>query len=143
MSDLTALIERVGKLTGPDREVDALLWAFFDNRMVRDGEGFRVLARSNRPPHDECILFVRSPIHGIICDRYHKPPLPAYTRSLDDVVRLVKVRLPGAKIMVNNWPGGNLPCAARVGRDSEDSRGPTLAIALLSALLRALEQEGR
>lgn len=59
--------------------------------------------------------------------------------AIGSAIALVERLKPGAKIMVNNWPGGDLPAAARVGRDSDDARGATPAIALLLALFRSIE----
>lgn len=67
------------------------------------------------------------------------PGVPPVTASIDAAVALCERALPGTKVMVNNWPGGSKPAAARIGRNGEDARGPTLAIALVIALLRAME----
>ncbi|WP_127524009.1 hypothetical protein [Mesorhizobium sp. Z1-4] len=142
--DRKELIERLEKLERPDREIDCLIWAHFDGRTVRESDRF-ILARSTRPPHDECVLGTIDPgeySRNFQCEGYHNPPVPAYTASLDAAIALVEKMRPGW-----TWGAGTTdmeqhPFAAQVRQkgvitsDHDYSFGPTPAIALLLALLR-------
>lgn len=91
MSDLDALIERVEAATGPDREIDAVVWRVvlmpqlpfyreFDGRVmldVRHGLGEGGPDWRHPSPYDQS----RSP--------------PNYTASLDAALTLVERKLPG------------------------------------------------
>lgn len=71
----------------------------------------------------------------------------ARTPPLDAALALAERVHPGRgrfRVMINNWPGGGKPWAARLYRDGKDARGSTAPLALLAALLRSMiaEQEG-
>jgi hypothetical protein len=88
MTDISELIERVKAATGPDRELDALLYAIVaDHRTVRENMhpefGRQLLARNNRPPHDEYWLDHPATV------------FPAYTASIDAALALAERVLPG------------------------------------------------
>lgn len=147
MADLRELRDRVAKLTGPDREVDCLVWAEMDGRDVR-WDANMLLARSRRPPHDECMLGDIDP--GRVARNFtvasgHRPSVPAYTSSVDAVLSLI------AKVMPDLWwivrkgaPGepeaylGNVGTFPVTGTSPTWPRWmPTPALALLLALLEA------
>jgi hypothetical protein len=84
------LIERLSNLQGPDREVDALIWAEIDGCDVR-WEGNKLLARSRQPPHDEMWIGTIDPgrtRRNFDTMSGQKPPIPRYTQSLDDAMTL-------------------------------------------------------
>lgn len=136
------LIEWVRGLTGPDREVDALILALSEDRAVRYENGM-MLAKSNRAPYDECVL---GAVDAGKVQRNFSPissSQPAFTASLDAAVALVERVLPG-------WDQGS----SFLGEDGgyaevwehgyhDDtvvkSHGKTQAIALLFAILSALK----
>ena len=117
---LRALIERVERATGPDREIDAVLFILFPS--LTDG----------KPPFNA------------ESDPWHLQwTRPAYTSSLDAVVVLVERELDDRE-----WARGvdreNRKYWARIGNDNWDEAnediigyGKTAALALLLAFLRA------
>lgn len=141
MADRAALIARLEALTGPDREVDALLWAHFDGRTVRELDGM-LLARSSRPPNDECIIGFVDP--GKLSSNFTaREPIPNVTASLDAVIALIERELPG---WAHGYDRGPQTCLAfvdphdyerRWGGARHTAKGATPAIALCIALLKA------
>jgi hypothetical protein len=65
--------------------------------------------------------------------------IPAYLSDTNSVLSLIERVLPTAKVSLNNWPGGDLAWQARLVRNGADHRAPTAPLALLRALLAALE----
>jgi hypothetical protein len=164
-AELSALIERVNKTSGPDQELDALIWAAFDGRDVRY-ENKMMLARSRRAPHDECVLGFVDPgktrrnfrlagefiggLHGSV------KGCPEYTDSTDAVLALVEKMLPGWSYIIDARPvdraEGNVrvrlyapsliaatfdPPVVRCSH--AESHAATAALAILAALLHALK----
>lgn len=112
MSDVRELIERLEKLEGPSREVDAAIADVFD-------------------PWDHGSRWPFSP--GSKMDR----ALARYTGSLDAIVGLIEQKLPGEGIVLETHAGNR----AGIGQSGRfPSKGATPAIALCIALLRALEK---
>jgi hypothetical protein len=98
------LVERVRGLTGPDREVDALIAALADGRTVRENMhpefGRQLLARNSRPPHDEYWLDHPARVN------------PPVTASIDAALALAESVLPGWAIdcqRIPAWARGGLP----------------------------------
>jgi hypothetical protein len=126
MSDLTSLSERVEGAVGPDRELDAALACVVDpgragywpNPVIPDGALVNDI--------------------GIMCRA------EAYTASLDSALGLVERVLPGWAWRVEfvaKWrPGGPFYGADLTDGIKPASRraGPTPALAVLAALLKAL-----
>lgn len=85
------IIERLTKASGPDREIDGLIWSEMDNRDVRWGETHfgkhSMLAKSRTPPHDECVVGALS--EGRFMTVGQNPSLPQYTGSIDVALTLV------------------------------------------------------
>jgi hypothetical protein len=114
MADLTPLSERVEGAGGPDRELDREVWA----------------ALVANPP--------ASLVH------VGRIEVPAYTASLDSALGLVERVLPGWAWRVEfvaKWrPGGPFYGADLTDGIKPASRraGPTPALAVLAALLKAL-----
>lgn len=93
---LRDLLERVRAAKGSDRELDCLIWAEMHDRNVRYESG-KMLAKSRRPPHDDCMLGFVDP--GRVSRDFYRasnydPPVPEYTRLLDDAVALVERGMP-------------------------------------------------
>ena|ERR1700744_1060347 len=85
------LIKRCEDVLSHDAELDALIWAEIDGRDVRQ-ERNMLLARSRKPPNDECLLgFIDPGEHSrnFTTAGLHKPPLPSYTGSIDAALLLV------------------------------------------------------
>lgn len=89
---IAALIERLEKATGPDREIDGRIWAELDERDVRvayvgywgkDG----LLAKSRRQPRDECVVGVF--MDGELYTVGQSNPPAEYTKSIDAALTLV------------------------------------------------------
>jgi len=163
MSDLQALLERVEKAEGPDREIDvALFFAFVPS----DDHSLRVLSGFYSDVHD-----VQIGVGGV---SYRLGtggsggsfPLPNYTASIDAAVGLVEKMLPESEtcrlldVEVSVKIGVSLSghkSAARIAfydepfdPDSDEivpmrdfaAGAATPALALLAALLRALIAKG-
>ncbi len=131
--DLTELLARVESASGPDRELDALLWCL--------AEG----AEYERPSTQRETFLYR------IGDIYHRcNDYPAYTASLDDALALVERVLPGWDIQLtllatlgpqdNRTPRNRVVLLSNSEDALIDGEGATPALALLAALLKALTQ---
>jgi hypothetical protein len=145
ISEREKLIARLEALSGPDREVDALLWAFFDGRTVRYDDG-KMLAGNSRPPHDECLLGFIDPGKKA---RNFTPVFPAFrvTASLDEAVALAGRLLPrkawtlGQNVHHRYW----LASFNELNAEGEPTslawgQSSTPVPALLAALLRSLPE---
>lgn len=119
-SDLTSLVERVEGASGADRELDALLLPVFDPALqVRHNSVWR----------------------GKLCCGSLTDCLPPYSASVDAALALVERVLPGCGYDLTFVPGNDHPFDAYLWPDSggpEIGEGVTPALAILSALLRAL-----
>lgn len=113
MDNLDALIDRVRGLEGPDREVDALVHAFLENRSVRR-DGDVLLGRHNNPPHDECVLG-KYDDSGTFYSAHERSQ--GFTSSLDAVADLIERGFPkslwdvnsyGAAAIYPNWVAGDI-----------------------------------
>ena len=152
MSDLDALIERVEAATGPDREIDAVVWRVvlmpqlpfyreFDGRVmldVRHGLGEGGPDWRHPSPYDQ--------------SRYP----PNYTASLDAALTLMERKLPGWMVVnLSEWENERMRARGRwmaqlkpIGAQGDlrvvtayCQHAPSPALALISALLRALKSE--
>lgn len=159
------LLSRLQGLTSPDREVDALILAWSENRDVRYENGL-LLAKSRRAPYDECLLGRIDPGKHSRNFTPQSESQPAFTASLDAAIALCERVLPGwtwrvatCHVSDDAWviPDFNHPIhGERLMREFGQVEGdPTTywqeitdvdlrpsgrpAIALLIALLRALE----
>lgn len=148
MADLAGLIERVGKLTGPDRELDAEICSALQICPDFDGSGLI-------PP----ITFRVNPEqHGWVqvlgCNGMSVHSRAAYplTVSLDAAVALVERCLPGwywrtgrTSLFPNGWAYISRTHPSHCDREDEascaDGKAANPAIALLLALLRALQSQ--
>jgi hypothetical protein len=134
VSDLKALIERVEKATGPDREIDALVFGWLEGLKRNDGTfwiggRFQFEHPTKRHPNGPAALYI------------DEAQVPEYTSSLDAVVAMIERQMPGAEWSLTNLYGVAL--AEVPLNDSENSgeiaRRPdgNMVLALLTALLRA------
>lgn len=145
MTPLSALLIQIEGATGPDRELDCLIWAEMNGRDVR-WDGKMALARSRRPPHDECRLGTIDPgrVQRNFSEAWHKPPISPYTGSTDAAIALVEQRLPNSDwdldrtIMEDGAPqfGCRIFVAGKLGNHAGEA--VTAPLAILSALLRTL-----
>lgn len=127
MSDLKALRERVESATGADREIDAALWCAL--------------------LHPDCKPSQSRPGYVAITDddpsRWGYKEVEHYTASLDAALALVEAKLPGSAWSVSTvmfGRGGYVAGIGRVGLNEDiEARAPTPALALLAALLAALD----
>lgn len=129
VSNLQALLERVEKAEGPDRELDALIWTaatghetHYPNPYMREAEGLHAYTERR----------------GDDLSRWYR--VPALTNSIDAAVGLVEKMLPGFDVCLARVSG---EWSADIGPPdsfqaaSAKSR-PTPALALIAALLKAL-----
>lgn len=131
MADLTALIERLEKADGPDRELDGSI----HNRLFGTE-------------------YVRSPrsVTGFLTSSENNgcPTVPAYTASIDAAVALAERVLPGSLYRIEKLgDGSGLPTSKRgwatagLPGEQEQAYAATPALAICIATLRALSaQEG-
>lgn len=132
---IPALIEKLSGLKGPDREVDALLWAWLDGRSVREDRD-ALFGKRREPPHDECLLGWRAmPVEPFICADY----IPAYTGSLDAVTALIERdgTWDWSIFRDNGEAIAGVQPASEDGCDCADAHALTPALALLIAFLEA------
>ena len=124
---LSSLIERLEKASGPDREIDALIFVAVDAR-------------------DPALRVARSTPLGWYVeagDDEDRPLLqPEYTKSLDAALALCERALPDWDIDLGKvggeWFATVLP---QDGTDIDGEQAPSPALALCLALLRALSQK--
>lgn len=90
MSDLASIIARLASATGPDRELDALIWAHFDNRDVRVNDRRQMLAKSRRAPFDECVAG-----YWWTGEFFAESYVPNVSASLDAAIALMGRVMPG------------------------------------------------
>lgn len=121
---LTTLIDRVRGLTGPDREVDAMIYHCFPSYV--DDRGHTFLSRDIDA---QIVVYVKTE-NGTV-----SPPVPAYTASLDAVVSLIERELPG-----HGWFVDSANCAGVHEFGGPVQRGNTPALALLLAFLTAMKE---
>jgi len=129
MADLSALIERLDALTGPDREVDADIFQWFGGK-----------------DWDYAYLKVQEPCgcpHEMAVDYAGTRYSPKYTASIDAAVALVERVLPGYGLSVETQPvyGGWWDAAIfnRMPMTIANARKQTAALAVCLATLRALQ----
>ena len=131
--ELTALLERVEKASGPDRELDNLLAFWFTGApfwIAEWGEEYE-----KRPW-----------LAKELCGEEKDTPPPHFTASLDAAIALVERVLPEHQVEMMTGVGGFYP-QARIYRLGDEGGpwicpGGPLTIAVLCALLRSLIQEG-
>ena len=105
---LEELLAKLEKADGPDRELDAYIWAWQDDReVVRSQYDTNMfLGRSRKPPHDECVLGTIDPgkTGQNFSEGFHRPPIPAYTSSIDAAVALCEHVYPTRVWMLESFP---------------------------------------
>lgn len=120
------LLSRLQGLSAPDREVDALIWL-----QLTPGATRKQWSYIHTATQRECHVDETRNADGRLTI------VPELTASLDAAVALCERVLPGYDWIVGHTNGG-LTIHAQVGQN-EMVFGETPAIALLIALLRALE----
>lgn len=140
MTELSDIIARLERATGPDRELDIRLWAEFDGRDLRTTDQGQFLAKRRRAPFDECS--VGSFWNG---QTFAEIYVPRATLSLDVAVALLTRVLPGYRGDIDLCPfePGD-PCGARLFPPSSimniAGEAATPALALCIAICRAVEK---
>lgn len=145
-SEIEALIERVEKATGPDREIDlAIDLALFPASEIAKLMQFRRGLDNNEGMswdihHSGSVVFQKIDHHGA-CYYNGGYPLAKYTSSLDAAVALAERVLPGAHWEIH----GDCSAMMRIGPAAADDicvwKAATPALALVAATLRALSQK--
>ena len=127
-SDFSELLERVQKATGPDRNLDGLI--YIETHIPKE--------RAGRIDHEYGVVGwwpKNEPYQSAI-------DVPRYTDSVDAALALVERVLPGAYVdlvCVMDKPEDKA-WSSFVGQNKADARTPALAI--LAALLTALDAAG-
>ena len=138
MSDLDALLERLEKATGPDRELDEAIMALFytlDERHIGTTEGWDDDPDSFKPVKDRVWVDPAT-------DKWVSTAAFHFTASIDAALALVERVLPGWMHANGNCGEQNMPWACITEPDEPcrdfSAGAPTEPLAILIALLRAL-----
>lgn len=141
MADLTALIERLEKADGPDRELDELIRC----ALLAEPGAYVEKSQFNG---EWCIYKGEWAGRPKLYERPRSVPRELWdgslTASIDAAVALAERVLPGRSVMMGWRQASNTKPWARVGLwPDPDATGATPALALVTATLRALSaQEG-
>lgn len=148
MTDLSAIRQRVESAGGPDRELDAVLWALvieglevveFQNEILGQKDGYEIRLGTIDPGKVQ---------RNFTC---YQSRIPHYTASLDAAIALVEKVLPGRSWSVRDQKESSFPravgahahimaaCGDDTLRGDFSAQAPTPALALCLALLKALE----
>jgi len=140
--NLIELALRCEKATGPDRELDALIYAAINNASVKPYP-----LSSDFGPHDRWQFWSKDGAHFLGSEqRFRMKPV---TASLDAIVALIGEKLPGRTIgMLDCWQDGKP--AGLIGGEGKSldlllatiATGNTRTLALCAAFLRALASKG-
>ncbi|MBD7992883.1 hypothetical protein H9643_19075 [Ochrobactrum sp. Sa2BUA5] len=123
------LIDRLSKMEGPDREVDAILWCL-DNKLT-----FKKKLHHTYNGYPRFYSF-RTAEKGTVGIGL----VPKYTASVDAAIALAERVLPGANVLIGWGQTKETKPWARIGViPSHDATGFNLATALCIAILRAKE----
>lgn len=129
---LASLLTRVEGLTGPDREVDALIWLRFTSGATRELKTVKS-AKSLWP--DYTIDETRDAFRTLVSP-------PPYTASLDAALALVERVRPDWYVRIQGcnsaWYAEINPTRAGSFHGSFEANGSTAPLALLAALLKSL-----
>lgn len=152
-NDLQALIERVEKATGPDRELDAFVGRHVDGLQFGwCGEDGWLCGDCNaHGPYCGKPLGLKDERRSYPIDWREDERLPNYTGSVDAALALVERVLPGAAYTINSFDVQRTPTTERrVHVHLSDYEGadhgalgdaPTAPLAIIAAALRAMHQE--
>lgn len=142
------IIKRLEEATGPDRELDARIFCAANN-MIWEIDGQRVVGIDRDDGNNwETIGYVDPGKYSLNFTTYRED-IPTYTSSLDATIAIVERMLPGWRKAIGEnvhtgyWQG-------RVYRLRDDDiferygcHGTSPQLAMLIAMFRALEAEGR
>lgn len=142
MSRLSELRERVESASGGDRELDADLFWMLDHERAQRWFSHGATGRPKQYP-------ISLPIPPGLGRASVVASAPKYTASIDVALALVERMLPDAWWLINSGikahrQQGGYAYSCRLGiKDWEDfeGHGKTAPLAILEALLRALEQK--
>ncbi len=95
MTELKALIERVERATGPDREIDARVWCAV--------QGYEFSAMKNE--HSFKYAPYRDALRASLLWGHQLVKGEHYTSSLDAVIALIEQQMPGAEWSLTNLYG--------------------------------------
>jgi hypothetical protein len=154
VTSLTELREKAERATGPDREIDAAMWA------IASGWTLTYLANNiivaDKPGEVQRVIGWIDPGQVSRNASIHRDDIPRVSASIDAALALVERNLPGWVWQLSKIDGvpsrAPLPdCEARVWIpsirtrnlrvESANGQGATPPLAILSALLRALESQ--
>jgi hypothetical protein len=128
-AQLEALLERVEKATGPDRELDFLIEAEMENREIRFVDhpefGRQMLAKHRHAPFDECWMD-----HPAAVSK-------GYTASIDASKALVSRKFSNWQLNIHDY---GMFSEASIGSwiSEPRSEAPTAPLAIIKAMLKAL-----
>jgi hypothetical protein len=127
------ILERLRAATGPDRELDALIWLETTDGATRR-ESTVTSSTNLWPPYT--IDETRDATGRLIT-------VPSYTASIDAALALVERMLPGAAYDMHKSDKGYSFSILRAYLDRPYFGGATPALAILTALFAALEAKER
>jgi len=139
-SNLSALIERVERLDGPDQSLDAEICIELQYGGINSEGACNV--RTDPDWEGDLLFEIEGDEHPDCCN-----PIPALTASIDAAVALVDRVLPGHGYTTDHQPVYGNHHDASVFNDHVitigNGRGPNGAIAICLAALRALQNKDR
>lgn len=136
--DIEAIIERLEKAEGPDRELDCFIWC------LANGKAPVYINDILNAQYYEKDTLIREPLGHrkdgpfVARECLGEPAPPKYTASQDAAIALCKELLPGRMWEVRGWPTGAI---AKVFSEANgcwwEERHKSEPIALLIAMCRA------
>ena len=129
---MTGIVERLEAATGPDQELDAAIYRAVEGEVPTEFMGTGVKLSWDASGKAWCYL-----PGGM---RVSFTP-PALTASIDSALSLVERKLPGERVAFELFPDHGF-CVIKANSDDEyDAEAPTLPLAILLALFRALRKD--
>lgn len=138
---IAELIERLEKAEGPSRELDALVcratgWHRVEPRFTSNKKGGWIAPGDFIGTHSDGGPILDSMLGTTI----HRDPAP-FTSSLDAAMDLLAKVLPEAQLLIGFKQTATTKPWARVGNwTAPDATGPTPALALCIAILKAVQE---
>lgn len=148
MNDWVRLAERCEKATGPDREIDALIWLAFGDAKMRFSKASGKWAFFIAPFEDRQVAQL-SNVKGCEAEaikalgQYDFLPRP--TASLDAITALIDRELPGSMRSIRKHPDGEAVAqvwnSQVVGETPRQRCCASEALALCAAFCRAMNEK--